>query len=1080
MFDAGTATLIRTAPPVEGIDPETLPQDLTKAYAELVALRLRVGEPDADGARELKLDRLLRIASFYEAVADTGRVAAERQAAAFVAATAYQIVGRIGATEGVRPADLLCAAAIHPLVAAPLLFLIAGQSPDAREAGRRLQGLSTDDLLLTALLETIADLSAERFEAILQRAGRLTGLRSSPEVSLETQGTQALYGLCWSGLTQMIAEVMDQPVPRTAFRQFESPQAAFVQVEHLSLADVLMPDEGGRLVVAFTGPRHLARLLRQVAGGLVGAGLATLPAPTGVNEEIWRSWVRYRAKSKPVIWPNHRPVIDAGLLDLGRSVVLVLPTGAGKTTVSELKIAATLAAGRKVIFLVPTLALVDQLRDDLSSSFPKDLSGTVVSADGDLTVLADGPELSQIEVMTPERLLALLSFADADVSEVGLIVIDECHILSRVGGGSRSLDAMLCLLHAAKRAPQSDFLLLSAMLTNGQEIADWLTELTGRQASFFYDPWKPSRQARGVVVYPQSALTPITVYARAKGRGRQPPKQPPLTATAHALFGLQNNWSPASPSDTGLVRLMAEPVMLAIGTYGPTPNANNVAATIASRSAAADLKTIIFVQQADHACTTARKIAAGLDRIEQLTQSELNLQAEIAVELGSMGQSLVDSSAGALPHNGDMLSTERRLAESLYQRPDGAKVIVATPTLAQGMNLPAQVAILAGNKRHDDIGRAELQQHELLNAAGRAGRAGHLANGTVLLIPEPVVGFDARGRASSDAISKLRSILPASDQCVRIEDPLAWLLDQIQIGALESAEVRYVLSRLRAGEPAELASSAAITMVQKSLAAFQARARDEDQSFAAKTVALQAALAAEVETIDPDVTRIAAFTGLSTTAMQVAAARLERDLDVIPTTIVGWSEWLIDFLAEDAEARVALLEKDADLINAVTRGKKAGGTTKPAEFDRLKAGLRSWIEGKPFDEIEVALGVNPLRVGTCNRARDLVLKLANRRFYMIAAAIAELAKVKLVAASREAANPAVLEILAVALRRGFDTPEKAAFAHLNPSIRTRVGLHRAFGERLGVVEPMLGRPFRDVLSNIETQLLFANLDLDEI
>ena len=84
-------------------------------------------------------------------------------------------------------------------------------------------------------------------------------------------------------------------------------------------------------------------------------------------------------------------------MDVGRSAVLVLPTGAGKTTISELKIAATLAAGRKVIFLVPTLALVDQLRDDLAESFPNDLGGVVVSADGDLAVLASGPELSDIE-----------------------------------------------------------------------------------------------------------------------------------------------------------------------------------------------------------------------------------------------------------------------------------------------------------------------------------------------------------------------------------------------------------------------------------------------------------------------------------------------------------------------------------------------------------------------------------------------------------------------------------------------------------------------------------------------------------
>jgi hypothetical protein len=96
-----------------------------------------------DVTREPNLDRLLRIASVYEALADTGTIAAYRRSAAFVAATAYQIVGRVGAASGVQSADLLSASAIHPLVAAPLLFLIAGQSPDAREAGRRLQGLTT-------------------------------------------------------------------------------------------------------------------------------------------------------------------------------------------------------------------------------------------------------------------------------------------------------------------------------------------------------------------------------------------------------------------------------------------------------------------------------------------------------------------------------------------------------------------------------------------------------------------------------------------------------------------------------------------------------------------------------------------------------------------------------------------------------------------------------------------------------------------------------------------------------------------------------------------------------------------------
>lgn len=1071
MFDAGTAALIRRAPRIDGIDPETLPQELTRAYAELVALRLRREEPDVETARALNLDRLLRLASVYEAVADTSHAAEDRRAAAFVAATAYQIVGRTALRPEVNAADILGPASIHPLVAAPLLFLIAGQSPDAREAGLRLQGLAADDLLLTALLETLADLSAERFEAILQRAERLQGLRSSLGESLEYQAAQALYGLCWSSIVQLVSRVLDQPLPPSAFRTFDTPQLAFSQVELLAIADIPMPDEGGTLVGAFTGPRHLARLLRHVADGLAESGLATLPAPAGVDAEAWRAWIRHRAKSKPTIWPNHRPPIEDGLLEVGRSAVLVLPTGAGKTTVSELKIAATLTSGRKVIFLVPTLALVDQLRDDLARSFPIDLGGISVSSDGDLTILASGPELQQIEVMTPERLLALLSFADADVSEVGLIVVDECHILSPLGGGARSLDAMLCLLHAAKRAPQADLLLLSAMLTNGQELADWLTELTARPARLYYDPWKPSRQARGVVVYPQELLDPITVYARARRRGRTV-VQPSRLVTAHALFGLQNNWNPDAAQDTSLVQLMANPVKLNVGTAGPTANANTVAAAIAERSAMAGLKTIVFVQQAGYAISTARKLAARLPTVEQPTQNEITLRAEIATELGPRARSLVIESAGALPHNGDMLSAERRLAESLFQRPDGARVIIATPTLAQGMNLPAQVAILAGNIRNENRAREDLKQHELLNAAGRAGRAGHLANGTVVLVPEPVVGFRENGRATAEAFGRLKSILPETDQCVQVDDPLTEMLDRIQRGELADVEVRYFLSRLRAGEADDTAADAAVAMVNGSLAGFRARQRAEAIEFEEKIGFLKAALSAEAEAFDPDATRISAFTGMSVSAIQSAAERIERDIAALPSTIAEWCDWLVDFLADDVEARDALLMGDVDIIKAVARGTKSDPPLTAVEFVRLKAGLRAWIGGRPFDEIEAALGVAVEEVGTCDRSRDLVLKLANRRFYMIAVALAELAKMKLAASGLVAVNPAVLEILPIGIRRGFDSPEKAAFAHRSPGIRTRVGVHRAFVDQFGDLAPALGVSFRDVLSLIDVHMAF--------
>ncbi|MGF7163318.1 hypothetical protein FHS85_004981 [Rhodoligotrophos appendicifer] len=137
MFDAETAALIRSAPPLRGVDPETLPQELTAIYAELAGLRLRAAQL-ADAPEYLaQIERLARIAAVCEAQVDDTIDGEARRAAAFVAGTAYQILGRVMPIAPDRAA-FLSAGAIHPRIAAPLLFLIAEQSPDAREAARGL------------------------------------------------------------------------------------------------------------------------------------------------------------------------------------------------------------------------------------------------------------------------------------------------------------------------------------------------------------------------------------------------------------------------------------------------------------------------------------------------------------------------------------------------------------------------------------------------------------------------------------------------------------------------------------------------------------------------------------------------------------------------------------------------------------------------------------------------------------------------------------------------------------------------------------------------------------------------------
>jgi ATP-dependent RNA helicase HelY len=1058
MFDAVTTALIRTAPPLSGVNPLTLPQELTRAYSDLVVLRLRGVAPSDDPIQVQTLQRLKRIADIYEAAVDSGTSGDARRAAAFVAATAHQLLARVMVDGYGADRPLLEADAIHPVVAAPVLFLVAEQNADARESARPLGGIRLGNLLRSAVIESIYDLATERYEEILSRAQRLRRARVNTDGVWITSAADALYGLCWSGIVQLVAHLLGEPLPEFEFLSFDTPQQAFQRVAALATRELHLGLGGADLLSTFAGPRHLARLLQHLADDLFSAGIVGVAPPGGTNPQFWSRWLRHRAGTKPVLWRNHRNALATGLLEAGHSAVLVLPTGAGKTTLSELKIAATLGRGQKVLFLVPTLALVDQLRDDLEDTFPKTLGGMNVSADGDLTALIVGPELQSIEVMTPERCLALLTHAAGAIDEVGLIVFDECHLLSPLGGGKRSLDAMLCLLHVLKRAPDADLLLLSAMLTNADEFAAWIQERTGRPCVAYQNAWKPSRQARGVVVYRREDIQNIAASQQ---------------MIPYALFGLHQNWNPNAAADIRLVALSDEPVTLRIGQGGrATPNSNEVANSLAIRATCAGLKTIVFVQKADYAPTNAKKISDALGVAGGLTPAEDVLWTAVQAEMGGAAHSLVQPDRRALPHNGDMIPQERRLAESLFKRNEGVSVIVATPTLAQGMNLPAQFAILAGDKRQDEAGRSSLEPHEILNAAGRAGRAGHLANGIVILIPDPVVGFYETGAPEQRAVEKLRTLLPAQDQCVPMEDPVTLLLDVIQAGDINNPVVRYFASRLRAAEPPDVAAEQAVVLVQRSFAAFKAQQAHEEAAFEQKVQALRAVLALTVT--NPDVATIAASTGLPDEPLVAVQQRFATDPSAIPTTILNWIDWVVDFFASDPASYEAFLGEDASTVNFIVRGKKKGGSPSPQEFTLLKAGLRAWITGRPFNEIEAALGVAPPKIRHCPRSRDLVLKLANRSLYLVGASMVEVARVTYAGLGITAPQPAVLETLPVAIRKGLDTPDKIAFAYRQPAIRSRVLLHERFASTLGAPIDIAGLDYATVLAQTTARLAFTS------
>ncbi len=1065
MFDPRTAELLQSAPGVPGLAAEDLPKVLTQAYARLVSHRLEGGGGEIDADDSWTIDR---IADTYEIIASLEDDPTLRSASAFVAGTAQQIIARRAPAVDRMAQLAVDRDAVDASVAAALLFLMAEQYADANEAASAIIIPQQGMMEARELGRHVRDLARGNLAAILDRGAQRTKLSPAAPGRLERDALRLLLRTLMVGVEHLASHLLsafnapadDLEMARTLFKRV----LEICTEKRQPPVDWTLDDETrgwGDLSTRYPGPAHIASLLLMAAGGIADAGLSRLPAPRGADAAFWSNWLRFRAESMPFVWRNHREALAAGFHQPGRSAVLVLPTGAGKTTVSALKIAGTLARGRKVVFLAPTHALVEQLTDDLQNLFPRDRFGLGVSGDFD-SLLLDEAQLEDIEVMTPERCLAMISFAPEAFSQVGLLVFDECHLLSPSRQIGRALDSMLCLLAFQAAAPDADLLLLSAMLKNGSDLAAWVSNLTERPCECVELLWKPSRQARGVVVYHSGKIASIEEAAwrvqrqldRQEGRKAgsiRAAAERELIAKPWVLWGLQHNWIAVQEGYTHTrVTNQGLPLTGSVSRDGiwAKPNANKTAAAIGLKAVRSGLKTIIFVNTKRDAVGTAALIDAELEQVD-LDADEQSLLDALSLELGDRRHTIFGAGGfAAVPHNGAMLMLERRLAERLFRRRFGAKVIVATPTLAQGLNLPAELAILAGDKRSgDDGGREDLEAHELLNAAGRAGRAGHIANGVVILIPEPIITFQPRRNLPQRVVSKLQSVLPEDDRCIVLSDPLEIVLDRIMAGELANRDVRYTVNRLAALTAANQAI-APDNLLVRSFAAFRARQRGEEAAFMVKAGVLWAAARDAIDDgPEPVVMLLASQSGMALQILDRLRQRLLAAAGNLPTTIPGWVDWILDWLGTDADARVELLSDSLRAVN-VSIGRGAETPLDASALEALKPAALAWLLGQPLNEVEALLGGMPNGTRATQRqlprAREFVSAVIPRSLSFVIGVVARMVQELGLPGNQPDLDESMLRALSGAVRRGFDTVAKLEYANANRGLLGRVAVHLAY------------------------------------
>ncbi len=171
---------------------------------------------------------------------------------------------------------------------------------------------------------------------------------------------------------------------------------------------------------------------------------------------------------------------------------------------------------------------------------------------------------------------------------------------------------------------------------------------------------------------------------------------------------------------------------------------------------------------------------------------------------------------GVAIHTSLTLEVEKIASESCFKR-RCAPIMFATGTLAQGLNLPAIAVVIAGTRIGDPRGDdADLVQErkfsQLLNAAGRAGRAGFANQGVVITIPDLPIAFSSFRKVLE--VRDRADFLQQADNAVAVRSGLERFIDNVcneVLRAEEATDVELqVVSLLTGGDVEQLEPEAVL------------------------------------------------------------------------------------------------------------------------------------------------------------------------------------------------------------------------------------------------------------------------------
>tara|TARA_R110002072_G_scaffold287464_5_gene453181 strand:+ start:18249 stop:21650 length:3402 start_codon:yes stop_codon:yes gene_type:complete len=443
-------------------------------------------------------------------------------------------------------------------------------------------------------------------------------------------------------------------------------------------------------------------------------------------------------------------------------VIISMPTSSGKTRIAEVAIIDTKAKSpeSKILFITPYRSLAFEIENDLGRIFTP--IGITVSQlyGGSLFSKIDEKLIQDTDVIiaTQEKAKALFRSDSEMIKTIKLVVIDEGHLL---GGDERNIRNELFMeelrYHINKN--QGKFIVLSAVLPNPEDLSIWLTNSSD---NIYKSDWRPSEERLGILEWTGrnvnlnwlSADDERDSFNRRFVVAEKQPRKPRERI---------DKYIPADKNDA------VAATALKLFTFGPV---------------------LIFVGRKGSVFTMAKAYKKVLGESEDfIWKNKNNWEAfELAcIEFdGEDSHWLEFAKKGILCHNADLPSDVRIPLERLM-RTERPRVIIATSTLGQGVNLGVSSVIFSTLYQ----GENKLSHSGFWNIAGRAGRAFVDQEGKILVALDNSKGSSRKERRKVTFNQELILNYFKKSNLQNAKSGLLWLIKSMKHTAIRFENISF-------------------------------------------------------------------------------------------------------------------------------------------------------------------------------------------------------------------------------------------------------------------------------------------------